>query len=37
MAITLKLTPEIEARLIPQVAAQGMTAEAFLQTAIINI
>jgi hypothetical protein len=37
MAITLKLTPEIEARLIAQAAAQGMTAEAFLQAAIENL
>lgn len=37
MAITLELTPEIEARLIAQAAAQGMTAEAFLQTAIANL
>jgi hypothetical protein len=37
MAITLELTPEIEARLIAQAAAQGMTAEEFLQTAIANL
>ncbi len=35
MAITLELTPEIEARLIAQAAAQGVTAEAFLQAAIL--
>jgi hypothetical protein len=37
MAITLELTPEIEARLLAQAAAQGMTAEEFLQTAIANL
>jgi hypothetical protein len=37
MAITLELTPEIEARLIAQAAAQGMTAEAFLKAAIENL
>ncbi|MBE9214933.1 CopG family transcriptional regulator [Plectonema cf. radiosum LEGE 06105] len=37
MAITLELTPEIEARLIAQAAAQGMTTEAFLQAAIENL
>ncbi len=36
MAITLELTPEIEARLLAQAAAQGMTAEAFLKAAIEN-
>ena len=30
MAITVELTPEIEARLIAQATAQGMSAEAFL-------
>jgi hypothetical protein len=37
MAITLELTPEIEARLLAQAAAQGMTAEAFLKAAIENL
>jgi hypothetical protein len=37
MAITVELTPEIEARLISQAKAQGMTAEAFLQAAIENL
>lgn len=37
MAITLELAPEIEARLIAQAAAQGMTAEAFLKAAIENL
>jgi len=37
MAITVELTPEIEARLIAQAAAQGMTAEAFLKAAIENL
>lgn len=37
MAITLELTPEIEARLIAQAAAQGMTAEAFLKALIENL
>jgi hypothetical protein len=37
MAITLELTPEIEARLLAQATAQGMTAEEFLQTAIANL
>jgi hypothetical protein len=36
MAITLELSPEIEARLISQAAAQGITAEAFLQAAILR-
>ncbi len=34
MAITLELTPEIEARLIAQAAAQGMTAEVFLKAGV---
>ena len=37
MAITVKLTPEIEARLISKAKAQGMTAEAFLQATIENL
>ncbi len=37
MAITLELTPEIQARLIAQAAAQGVTAEAFLQAAIEHL
>jgi hypothetical protein len=37
MAITLELAPEIEARLIAQATAQGMTPEAFLKTAIENL
>jgi hypothetical protein len=37
MAITVELTPEIEAHLIAQAAAQGMTAEAFLKAAIENL
>jgi hypothetical protein len=37
MAITVELTPEIEARLIAQATAQGMTAEAFLKAAIENL
>lgn len=37
MAITLELAPEIEARLLAQAAAQGMSAEAFLQNAIENL
>ncbi|WP_414579631.1 CopG family transcriptional regulator [Anabaena sp. CCY 9402-a] len=37
MAITLELTPEIEARLVAQAAAKGMTAEAFVQAAIENL
>ncbi|MGF1676860.1 MAG: CopG family transcriptional regulator [Rivularia sp. (in: cyanobacteria)] len=37
MAITLELTPEIEARLLAQAAAQGMTAEEFLQVAVENL
>ncbi|MBR8836689.1 MAG: CopG family transcriptional regulator [Stigonema ocellatum SAG 48.90 = DSM 106950] len=37
MAITLELAPEIEARLIAQAAAQGMSAEAFLKSAIANL
>lgn len=37
MAITVELAPEIEARLIAQATAQGMTAEAFLRTAIENL
>lgn len=37
MAITVELTPEIEARLIAQAKAQGMSAEAFLQAAIENL
>jgi hypothetical protein len=35
--ITLELAPELEARLLAQAAAQGMTTEAFLQTAIVNL
>ncbi len=35
--IILELAPELEARLLAQGAAQGMTAEAFLQTAILNL
>lgn len=37
MAITLELAPEIEARLIAQAAAQGMSTEAFLQAVIENL
>jgi hypothetical protein len=37
MAITVELTPEIEARLIAQATAQGISIEAFLQTAIANL
>jgi hypothetical protein len=37
MTITLELNSEIEARLIAQAAAQGMTTEAFLQAAIENL
>jgi hypothetical protein len=37
MAITVELTPEIEARLIAQATVQGMTAEAFLKAAIENL
>ncbi len=37
MAITLELTPEIEARLIAQAKAQGMSAEDFLKAAIENL
>ncbi len=37
MTITLELAPEIEARLIAQAAAQGITAEAFLKAAIENL
>ncbi|MEL6441387.1 MAG: CopG family transcriptional regulator [Cyanobacteria bacterium J06621_8] len=37
MAITVELTPEIEARLIAQAQAQGITAEAYLQAAIENL
>ncbi len=37
MPITLELTPELEARLIAQATAQGMTAEAFLKTAVENL
>lgn len=37
MAITLELTPEIEARLIAQATAKGMTTEAFLQVVIENL
>ncbi len=37
MAIMLELTPEIEARLIAQATAQGMSAEAFLKAAIENL
>jgi hypothetical protein len=37
MAITVELTPEIEARLIAQAKAQGMSAEAFLKAAIENL
>jgi predicted component of type VI protein secretion system len=35
MAITLELTPEIEARLMAQATAQGITVEEFLQAAIL--
>jgi hypothetical protein len=37
MAITVELAPEIEARLIAQATAQGMSAEAFLKAAIENL
>jgi len=37
MAITLELAPEIEARLLAQAKAQGMSAEAFLKAAIENL
>jgi len=37
MAITLELAPEIEARLLAQATAQGMSAEAFLKAAIENL
>ncbi len=37
MAITLELTPEIEARLIAQAKAQGISAEDFLKAAIENL
>lgn len=37
MAITLELAPEIEARLLAQAAARGMSAEAFLKAAIENL
>ena len=37
MAITLELAPEIEARLIAEAAAQGMTTEDFLKAAIKNL
>jgi hypothetical protein len=37
MAITIELTPEIEARLFAQAAAQGMTVEEFLKTAVENL
>jgi hypothetical protein len=37
MSITLELSPEIEAWLIAQAAAQGMSAEAFLKVAIENL
>lgn len=37
MAITVELTPEIEARLIAQAKAQGMSAEAFLTAVIKNL
>ena len=37
MAITVELTPEIEAWLISKAKAQGITAEAFLQAAIENL
>jgi hypothetical protein len=37
MTITLELNSEIEARLIAQAAAQGITTEAFLQAAIENL
>ncbi|NJK57283.1 MAG: CopG family transcriptional regulator [Pleurocapsa sp. SU_5_0] len=37
MAITIELTPEIEARLIAQATAQGMSAEAFLKATIENL
>jgi hypothetical protein len=36
MAIRLELAPEIEARLLAQAAARGMSAEEFLQAAIEN-
>jgi hypothetical protein len=36
MAITVELTPEIEARLIAQATAQGISVETFLQAAIKN-
>ena len=35
--ITLELTPELEARLLAQAAAQGITVEEFLQAAIANL
>lgn len=37
MAITVELSPEIEARLIAQAKAQGITAEAFLAAEIENL
>lgn len=37
MTITIELDSDIEARLIAQAAAQGMTTEAFLQAAIENL
>ena len=37
MAITLELAPEIDARLLAQAKAQGMSAEAFLKAAIENL
>jgi hypothetical protein len=37
MAITVELTPEIEARLIAQATARGISVEVFLKAAIENL